>query len=124
MVVNDREIRFVLVDSALFDSRFTELTSRGQKALEVVARVVRSSLGVVSVEGHTSASPPRRVVFEDNWSLSVAKAVLVVRHVVEMRAINGANIRAVGCGEHAPLADVGDRTDRRHGRIEVVIPLQ
>ena len=75
---------------------------------------------VLRVDGHTDNVPisgGRR--FRDNWELSQARALSVVRFLIDQESIPPQRLAATGFGEHQPL-EAGDSPEARaaNRRIE------
>lgn len=75
---------------------------------------------VIRVDGHTDDIPVRGGRFADNWELSQARALSVVRYMSEEEGIPPERLSANGFGEHRPL-DPRDTPDARarNRRIEL-----
>ena len=73
------------------------------------------------VEGHTDDVPISSARFASNWELSTARAVAVVRVLLD-GGVAPASLSAAGFGEHQPRADNGTADGRaRNRRIEIVM---
>jgi chemotaxis protein MotB len=111
-----------LSNDVLFDSGRTELKEVGKKTLAEIAGVLRT-MGDrrFQVAGHTDnvkISTPR---FPSNWELSTARAVEVVKLLVD-DGMDSRNLSAAGYGEFAPL--VGNDTAEgraKNRRIEITL---
>jgi chemotaxis protein MotB len=74
---------------------------------------------VLQIGGHTDKQPINTPQFPSNWDLSTARALSVVRFLVE-QGIPPDRLSAAGYGEYEPV-DPGDSTDafRKNRRIEL-----
>ena len=73
------------------------------------------------VEGHTDDVPISTERFPSNWELSSARALAVVRLLVE-GGISPENVSGAAYGEYQPVASNDDRNGRaRNRRIEIVM---
>lgn len=109
-----------LENKLLFPSGSASVDSKGKKALVELAKAIEQEkdLGVM-VEGHTDTDAIKPgSAYKDNWDLSVARAVSVVRILQENSGLDPASITAAGKGEYVPL-DPNDKAKNR--RIEVVL---
>src|SRR4029077_9471656 len=92
-----------LSNDVLFDSGKTDLKEVGKKTLVEVAGVLRTMADRrFQVAGHTDnikISTPR---FPSNWELSTARAVEVVKLLVD-DGMDSRNLSAAGYGEFSPL---------------------
>lgn len=106
--------RFVFASGVLFPSGSTRIGAQGSRDLAVVAdALVEISLQIpqgvdwlVRVDGHTDAQPVRSGSrYRDNWDLSQARALSVVRFFVEERNLPPERFAAAGFGEFRPVAE-------------------
>jgi chemotaxis protein MotB len=101
-----------------FDSGRANVREETFHALDVVAQIMLSQPNWIAfVEGHTDNIPIRgSAEFPDNWALSSARAMNVVRYL-EGRGIEGGRLRAIGAGEFSPVdtneTEVGRQRNRR-----------
>ncbi len=111
-----------LSNDVLFDSGKTELKEVGKKTLHEVAQVLRTMPERrFQVAGHTDNVKIQTSRFPSNWELSTARAVEVVKLLVES-GMDPRNLSAAGYGEFAPL-DANDTPDGRskNRRIEITL---
>ena len=122
-VVGDR---FVFQSEVLFASGSADLDPGGVETLEQLAttlvEVAREIPGdvewVLRVDGHTDRIPIFTARFASNWELSSARAISVVKYLVE-QGIPPERLAATGFGEYQPLDPRNDEVaHRRNRRIE------
>lgn len=123
-VVGDR---FVLPSELLFDSGSADLGAAGRAELAKLAGIVNdlstripSEIDwILRIDGHTDRLPINNAQFTSNWELSTARAVSVVRYLVE-QGIPPQRLSAAGFGEFHPV-DPADTAEayRRNRRIEL-----
>jgi chemotaxis protein MotB len=124
-VVGDR---FVLPASVLFastsddinDSARGELDKLGDAILELEREIPPEITWVIRVDGHTDKRPIQTATrFRSNWELSAARAIAVVRYLID-RGVKPEHLVAAGFGEFQPL-DAGDSEEAlaRNRRIEL-----
>jgi chemotaxis protein MotB len=119
--------RFVFQSEVLFETGSAELGEAGQRQLgqlartlnEIAPRIPKNLPWVLRVDGHTDRVPIHTPEFPSNWELSTARAISVVRFLME-QGIAADHLAATGFGEHQPL-DPGLSADalRRNRRIEL-----
>ena len=112
-VVGDR---FVFSSEVLFGSGSAELGLGGKAQIAVVASVIRD-IGdeipdeinwVLRVDGHTDKTGlGAGSEFADNWELSQARALSVVKYLIEQEGIPANRLAATGFGEFQPV-DLGN----------------
>lgn len=118
--------RFVFQSELLFASGQAELGEAGMEQLErfagsltkVAETIPREIDWVLRVDGHTDRVPVYNNQFKSNWELSTARAVSVVKFLIE-KGILPKRLVAAGFGEFQPLDSRGDEIAfRRNRRIE------
>ena len=123
-VVGDR---FLLPSELFFASGSADLGDEGKRELDKLARTLNSISSripseinwILRVDGHTDQLPIHTARFPSNWELSTARAVSVVRYLVE-RGVSPARMTAAGFGEFHPLdAEQSEAAFRRNRRIEL-----
>jgi len=133
----------VLPNQTLFSTGSYLLQPAGSDAIQKVAQVlIQNPDLMVSVEGHTDASPfkpaaptpvkkgkkvakkpgPKPAAgIKDNWDLSSLRAATVAR-ALYIQGISGSRISATGKGEFYPLdISMSEEAKMRNRRIEIVI---
>lgn len=111
-----------LASAILFDSGKIELKAEGQTALAELA-VALKSVGdrEFLVAGHTDNVPIKTARFKSNWELSTARAIEVVRYMVE-QGMDPVHIAPAGFGEFDPVSDNSTEEGRaQNRRIEIVL---
>ncbi|MDE0727249.1 MAG: peptidoglycan -binding protein [Alphaproteobacteria bacterium] len=118
--------RFVFQSEVLFGSGSDHLEVEGQAqiaqmatTLVEIARQIPVEINwVLQVDGHTDAIPINTPQFPSNWELSAARAISVVKFLVE-QGVPAKRLAATGFGEFQPLdARSGEIANRRNRRIE------
>ena len=125
-VVGDR---FVFSSEVLFKPGAADLAPEGQSQIAGVVSIlndVRSEIPpgidwIIRVDGHTDNVPLSGAgEFKDNWELSQARALSVVRYMQDVLGFPPERLAATGFGEYRPVApgdDEGARAQNR--RIEL-----
>jgi chemotaxis protein MotB len=118
--------RFVLQSELFFDTGKADLKPEARTELDKVAtaligleRQIPSEIPwVLRVDGHTDARPITGGQFKSNWDLSAARAISVVKYLID-KGVSPNRLVAAGFGEFQPIA-VGDTEEayRRNRRIE------
>ena len=121
--------RFVFSSEVLFDPGQAELQSTGMVEIEQVATILKSVMNdipdgvdwVLRVDGHTDNIPLSGTgEFRDNWELSQARALSVVRYMVDDLGMPADRMAANGFGEYQPISDENTAQARaRNRRIEI-----
>jgi len=102
--------RFVFSSELLFASGTADLGEQGRQQLlrfattlrELGQRIPKDLDWVLRVDGHTDRIPIHNARYASNWELSTARAVSVVRFLIDQR-ISPRRLVAAGFGENHPL---------------------
>jgi chemotaxis protein MotB len=117
-------IHITIGDPALFDTGKDEIKTIIFPVLEQIVEVINTGDENVRVEGHTDNVPIHNDRFKDNWELSIARAMSVIRYIRDQQVIDPRRLRPVGCGEFHPVAS-NDTQDGRalNRRVEIFIEM-
>jgi len=118
--------RFVLPSEVLFSSASADLDTEGKREIaavartltEITARIPQDIDWVLRVDGHTDRRPVRKA-FPSNWELSSARAISIVKYLID-QGIPADHLVAAGFGQYHPL-DPAQTPEayRRNRRIEL-----
>ena len=121
--------RFVFASEVLFPPGSATLSPSGQAEVAKVATLLRqvsdnipdSIDWIIRVDGHTDNIPLSGLgEFRDNWELSQARALSVVRFMSESQGIDPTHLSANGFGEFQPLnTEDSDAARAQNRRIEL-----
>ncbi len=120
--------RFVFASEVLFPPGDAELSVAGEAEIALVASILQSVAGeipeeidwIVRVDGHTDNTPIRSELYADNWELSQARALSVVRYMIEGLGVPPQRLSANGFGEYQPVDPTNSAEARaRNRRIEL-----
>jgi chemotaxis protein MotB len=123
-VVGDR---FVFASDVLFDSGSAELKQEATPQLDKLADALKqletqipSDIAwVMRIDGHTDIHPIATPEFPSNWELSSARAISVVRYLMQ-QGVPPNRLVAAGFGEFQPIdAATSDEALRKNRRIEL-----
>lgn len=116
---NEHWLEITLPAEMLFEPGGTELNESAREMIAEVAAALEPLDNVVRVEGFTDNQAVRGGRYSSNWELSSARAISVVRQMVE-QGIEPQRLAAVGFGEHQPVATNLTEAGRRQNRRIVV----
>lgn len=111
-----------LPDNILFDPGKTDLKPQGKDAIAQVTQILSGIEGrKFQVTGHTDNIPIKSAKFKSNWELSTARAVEVVKFLVD-KGMKPEVLAAAGYGQFDPVAP-NDSPEHRaqNRRIEIVL---
>ena len=109
-VVGDR---FVFSSEVLFDRGSADIGMAGKVQLDTISNVLKDISQkipkdinwVLRVDGHTDKTPvSQNSVFNDNWELSQARSLSVVKYMINTHKIDPKRMSAAGFGEHQPIS--------------------
>ena len=119
--------RFLLPSELFFDSASATLGEQGKlelnklaQTLQEITRAIPDDIDwILRIDGHTDQLPINTQRFPSNWELSTARAVSVVRYLVE-QGIAPRRMTAAGFGEFHPLDNARNaEAYQRNRRIEL-----
>ncbi len=112
----------VLPNDVLFDEGKTALKPDGVAALAEIAATLKTVKDrQFQVVGHTDSAPIKTKEFPSNWELSSARALAVVKLLVE-QGVGPSMLAATGRGEWEPMAsNLSPVTRAKNRRIEIVL---
>lgn len=117
--------RFVFSSEVLFPPGGAELSEEGEGEVAKVANILRNIVGeipaeidwVIRVDGHTDDVPlSGQGEFADNWELSQARALSVVKHMVTFLDIPPDRLSANGFGQFQPISPADTPEARAQNR--------
>lgn len=121
--------RFVFPSEILFDVGSDELQSKGLIELSQMAKVIRKIIleipkeidWILRVDGHTDKTKfLNGGKFKDNWELSQARALSVVKYFILVENLPAKRFAATGFGEFQPIdTSESDIALARNRRIEI-----
>ncbi|MDE0176350.1 MAG: peptidoglycan -binding protein [Defluviicoccus sp.] len=124
--------RFVFQSEVLFPSGGATLQPGGRVQIDKLASTITEIAGkipsdinwVLRVDGHTDRIPIFTPAFPSNWELSTARAIAVVKYLIE-RGVPATRLAATGFGEFQPI-DRGSTIAafKRNRRIEFKLTLR
>jgi chemotaxis protein MotB len=111
-----------LENSLLFEPGKARINPRGIAVLGKIAARLKTLPNRVRVEGHTDDAPIATELYPSNWELSVARAVNVLKYLINAGPISSARMSAVGYGDSRPLYSNSSRQSRaKNRRVEIIL---
>ena len=120
--MRDGKVYVSMSDKLLFKSGSDAVEPKGVDALQKIAEVMQKNVDInMAIEGHTDSIPIKTNRFKDNWDLSVARSVSVVR-LLQDAGVEPQRVTASGKGEFSPIGDNSTREGRaKNRRTEIVL---
>ncbi len=121
---NQQGIHITIGDPALFDTGRAEIKPTFLPVLNQIVEVVHTGDEIIRVEGHTDNVPIHNPQFANNWELSIARSLSVIRYIRNSQEIDPKRLRPVGCGEFHPIA-INDNEEGKalNRRVEIYIQM-
>lgn len=121
---NPQGIHITIGDPALFDIGRAEIKPTFLPVLNQIVELVHTGNEIIRVEGHTDNVPIHNLQFANNWELSIARALSVIRYIRNRQVIDTKRLRPVGCGEFHPIA-TNDTLEGKalNRRVEIYIEM-
>ena len=121
--------RFIFSSEVLFSPGSSDLSTEGKAEISNVTESLSSIMKdipdnidwVIRVDGHTDDIPLSGFgEFKDNWELSQARALSVVKYMITEHNFSGSRLAANGFGEYQPI-NIEDTPEARaqNRRIEI-----
>lgn len=121
LAVSEEGLVMQLADHALFDSGVAEISAKARPLLEKVGTIICKTPYAVRIEGHSDDQPIRTEQFPSNWELSTARAVNVLRFLVDRFELPPQRLAAAGFAEFQPVApNTGPQNRARNRRVEII----
>jgi chemotaxis protein MotB len=111
-----------LPSEVLFPSGSADLSKSGELNVLQVGLILKEMPDRrFLVVGHTDSAPLNGSIYKDNWELSTARSLTVVRFLVQA-GMKAENLIPAGEGEHDPISSNSTGEGRqRNRRIEIIL---
>ncbi|MCR5454823.1 MAG: OmpA family protein [Bacteroidales bacterium] len=117
----DGKLYVIMLDKLLFKSGSADVEIKGQKAIKMLSKELSNNPNIgIMVEGHTDNIPMSGKSYKDNWELSSARALSVVRCLSD-GGLPQKRLAAVGRGEFYPVASNSTEAGRAQNRRTEII---
>jgi chemotaxis protein MotB len=118
-----RGIAITLKDLFLFDTGRADLKQNAYPLLDQLAKVFVNVKSKISIEGHTDNRPLfTGSLYGDNWGLSAARSLSVLRYFVYEKQLPSKNLISTGFSDTMPVAPNNNDANRaKNRRVEIVI---
>lgn len=120
--IKDGKVYVSLQESLLFPSGSATVNPMGVQALGKLAAVLNVNPDInVNIEGHTDSIPIRSSLYPDNWALSTARAVSIVRVLVKNYQVDPTRLLASGQSQYDPVQSNSTPQGRTQNRRTDII---
>jgi len=111
-----------LKDVSFFPPGDTEIRSDAYEMIGQIAKVIAPLPNFVMVEGHSDGVKIHNSRFHDNWELSAARSVSMLRYLSETYGIPQERLSAAAFADTRPLSDNTSAAGRaQNRRVDIVI---
>lgn len=121
--VKNGKVYVSLSDKLLFKSGSAAVEDKGKDAIKALADVLAKNQDIdILIEGHTDSNPIKTPIYNDNWDLSAARAISIVRILTNDYKIAPTRLIASGRGEFSPKATNATAEGRaKNRRTEIIL---
>ena len=121
VTITTEGVQVVFTGDVLFKSGKAEIDPEMRPILDLLGKAIMEAKRPVRVEGYTDNVPIHTKKYPSNWELSVARAVNVLRYLINKGYITPEKISAVGYGPYRPIVP-NDTPEHRalNRRIDVI----
>ncbi|MBI5682307.1 MAG: OmpA family protein [Deltaproteobacteria bacterium] len=120
--IEKRGIVISFSEGILFESGNAKIMPGAAAAIDEIAGMLKEMSNYVRIEGHTDNIPIKTLEFPSNWELSTARALNMLRYMVDVYGLNPGKISAIGYGEFKPVSPNDTSEGRmRNRRVDIVI---
>ncbi len=108
-------------DNVLFKSSEAGLTASGGALLKRLTPLLKQSVGLILIEGHTDNIPIKTPQFPSNWELGSSRATSVL-HFLVLQQLDSSRLRAITYADTMPIADNSTPEGReKNRRVNILI---
>ena len=109
-------------ETLLFSPGSATLRTASHPFLKTIAESVRHHPIDLRIEGHADKVAVETSQFDNSWELSTARAVSVLRHLVQQKLIGIERLSAVGYGSERPVTeDPTDNNSYLNRRVDIIL---
>ena len=121
-LVPDTTVRIILTGDLLFSIGNSDLSKSAQNSLYTLANVLKDTPYMINVVGHTDNIPMASSRFRSNWELSVARASVVARFLIDEIGMDPAQFVVSGYASYRPVVPNNSSQNRaKNRRVEIII---
>jgi chemotaxis protein MotB len=122
VAIKNGKVYVSLQESLLFPSGSATVNPKGVQALGKLAAVLNVNTDInVDIEGHTDSIPIRSSLYPDNWALSTARAVSIVRVLIKNYQVDPTRLIASGQSQYDPVESNSTPEGRTQNRRTDII---
>lgn len=122
MSIEKRGVVVSLSEQIIFEAGKADILDNAKAVIDDIAMVLKQMPNHIKIEGHTDNIPINTPQFPSNWELSAARALNILKYMLDVHGFNPGKLSATGYGEFRPFAP-NDTLDGRakNRRVDIVI---
>ncbi|MBO8130546.1 MAG: flagellar motor protein MotB [Candidatus Marinimicrobia bacterium] len=106
----------------LFDLGSADLKPEAYPILKIVGDMLKEDVAEVIVCGHTDDLPIRSGKFPSNWELSTARALSVVKYLINNVGVPPEILVSAGYSQYRPIApNISEENRQKNRRVEFLV---
>lgn len=110
-----------LSEHTLFELGAATISEEALPLLKKIGVIISKTSYFIRIEGHTDNLPIHTKMFPSNWELSTARAVNVLRYLIQNHSIDPQRMAAEGFSEYHPLvANDSEENRAKNRRVEII----
>ena len=122
MSMESRGLVLQLRDASFFLSGDDQIRPECYSTIGEIAAAVAPLPNAISIEGHADAAAMHGSRFKDNWELSAARGLSVIRYMTQMLGVPAERLSAAAYADTRPRADNDSEVGRaQNRRVDIVI---
>lgn len=118
---SNRGVIMTLADKMLFNSGEANLSSMAYPLLGKIAGIIKRIKVPIEIEGHSDDRSIHTTAYASNWELSTARAVNVLRYLIEEQEVDAQRLSAVGFSKYQPAVKNNSDINRARNRRVAII---
>ena len=120
--LESRGLAIHLKDASFFPPGDTKIQPDAYEAIDGIARVIAPLPNLIMVEGHSDGTNIHNSRFHDNWELSAARSVSMLRFLSDTYGIPQQRLSATAFADTRPLSDNASAAGRaQNRRVDILI---
>lgn len=121
-LVPDKTMRIILSGDLLFSLGNSNLSKSAENSLYTLANVLKNTPYMINVVGHTDNIPMASSRFRSNWELSVARASVVARFLIDEIGMDPTQFVVSGYASYRPVVpNTSSKNRAKNRRVEIII---
>lgn len=122
LTIGERGLVISFSGQVLFKKGKADIRSGMKKMLLAIGAELAAIDNPVRVEGFTDNIPINTRDFPSNWELSTARAISVLRYLIEIAGLSSDRLSAAGYGEHKPTyPNTNEKLRALNRKVDIVV---